>query len=159
MSTPKAKSTKCSTKTRTNINNGSWTDYRNVITGEIILMNRTSINSELPSILLKECKQKDFYSIEQFLIKIGIPERTYYRWLKDPDNTDLKDAHDYALLCAGVNRERLCIERNLSLGSTAGWLLPHLMKNTYGAHLNERNAMKEENKNQTQVVVIEKFPE
>src|SRR6185295_20050982 len=135
MSTPKAKSTNGNTNKRSYINHGSWSDYRNLKTGEIILVNRQSINEELASKLYEECRKEDFYSIEQFYVKMGIPERTYFRWIKDPENQHLADMHDYAKLCAGLNRQKIALDRNLSLGSTAAWLLPHLMPESYGKHL------------------------
>ena len=79
------------------------------------------------------------YDIEEYLDLQGIVPQTYYDWRKlDPMYQAL---HDKAKRIIGRRLERIGIEKNLSMGNTSQFILPHYLKR-YEEAIEWRNKLK-----------------
>lgn len=85
-------------------------EYHPLFTGSLKTVSETFIEDLISEfgLWLKDLKingltKKSSHTIEEFLFEKGIPDSTYYDWLKR--RPDLKKAHDAAVVYLGVLRE------------------------------------------------------
>jgi len=102
--------------------------------------------------------KEDAYILEEFYLNERIPERTFYDGVAR--NEKLRQAHDYALMRLGVNREKLALKGREGLNTANVAMLPVYLNRwaKHKAHSEAREDKKMgDTENQTKIVVIEKF--
>lgn len=73
--------------------------------------------------MLKEFAcEPDFYIVEEFYINLDIPGGVFYHAVKNFEC--MREANEYAVTRAGINREKLAIKRGESINSTNSFMLP-----------------------------------
>lgn len=122
---------------------GKWKQYYNTLAHKMQPTNGK--HKERLAIALTEwCQEKDSLVIEEFQQMMGIPNQTYYNWVAN--NNKLKEAHTFAVQQVGINREKLCLERNLGINSVAAFMLPRYSK-SWKDEMNRRAELKHDKEN------------
>lgn len=68
----------------------------------------------------------DSFMIEEFITNMDIPETTFHQALDR--NPILNEAHNFALLRIGINREKLAAEKSLGMNSAVMWTMAQYHK-------------------------------
>lgn len=160
MSVPKVngngKTTKNSTNGNAINNNGTWSDYYNFLRKEVTLVNKSTIQQFINRMIDWSMQPKSI-ALERFYTNEGMNKKTYYR-LKQM-YPELNEAHEFVLERIGINRETICDERNLHINSVLAFTIPHYLDRFEAQIIKRAQLRNDSEKNQTQVVVIERFPE
>lgn len=133
-----------------------WEDYLNTISLQMEPAN-DAFRERLAYKLITWVKEdKKAFTMDQFFNITGVDDSVYYRWLEKSEK--LKAAHKFALRQLGINRELLCLERNLTTASVAAFTLPRY-SSSWKTEYVERAKLKNDDADgsQPKIVVIEAF--
>lgn len=103
--------------------NQSWNEYLNLLSHKMEPANNDYFKRLALELTEWARKNKKAMMISQFYALRGIPESTYFMWVKD--NQILKDAHEFATLLIANRREEKLIEKD---PSSLKFTMPHYSK-------------------------------
>ena len=105
-------------------NDGTWDSYRNILSRETKLVNKTVIK-EIADELVDWAQNPKSRSIERFYLSRGIPKQTFYRWVEKYDF--LQEALMFALEICGMNREEKAEEERATINHVIAFPIPHYL--------------------------------
>ena len=101
----------------------------------------------------------DSFILEEFYTNQDIPEQTFIDNCKK--NKVLEEAHIFALIRLGINREKLAIKRGENINTTNSFVLPHYLKR-FKEQIEWRNDLKkiisDAINSGIKIIEIEKYP-
>lgn len=131
-----------------------WEDYLNTISLQLEPANGAFRERLAHKLITWVREDKKAFTLDQFLNIVGIDDSVYYRWVEKSEK--LQVAHKFAMRQLGINRELLCIERNLTTASVTAFTLPRY-SSTWRSELEYRAKIKadEGDASKPKIVVIE----
>lgn len=129
-----------------------WEDYFN--TRKLMMAPANlAFKKRLAEELIEFATNPKSFIFDEFLNLKGIGDDTFYNWCEKVP--ELEAAHKFAMTQLGINRERLCIERNLGVNSTTAFMMPHYSKR-WRNELEWRSKLNKDNNAPGNVVVVMK---